>query len=314
MKRTIPLVMAISALILIAGCRPRVSQSNSGTEASGTTASLTSDNVAPSDATPDPKNEVKFDTSDPEKIDYAEKEEIRRSYAVTPETEINLRGINGGIKIETADVATAEVLIIRSANKREDLQFRKVMIERSPKELTIRVENDRKSIFSSLGTIPEGRQRVLLRLPKKIELDVNGLNGNFTSGEILGSIDLNGVSGEVKIARAGASTDINGVNGNVYVTYAPLVGKKIEINGVNGNIDLQFEGEVNADVNSWGVNGNVDADLPNVTHDEKEPRRGRINARIGTGGTKIELHGINGNIRMAKADKAAPTPVAVGMK
>jgi DUF4097 and DUF4098 domain-containing protein YvlB len=219
------------------------------------------------------------------------------------------------VKIETADAKTAEVLVVRSAKKREDLQSRKINIEHDPKKgLTIRVENERRSIFSALGVIPEGRQRVILRLPKQVDIETNGLNGNFTAGEIRGRVELHGISGEIKVARANGNTSIGGVNGEIDLTFAPLAGKKIELSGINGNIDLRFEGEVNADVSTWGVNGNVDADLPNVERDETEPRRGRIKARIGTGGTKIEAHGVNGNIRLAKAEKPGAATAKAGTK
>src|SRR5262249_13382779 len=93
----------------------------------------------------------------------------------------------------------------------------------------------------------------------------------------------------------------------VDMTFAPLDRKKIQLNGINGNIDLRFEGEVNAEVNTWGVNGDIDADLPNVERNETEPRMGRVKARIGNGGSKIEAHGINGNIKLVKADKVNAT-------
>jgi DUF4097 and DUF4098 domain-containing protein YvlB len=155
-----------------------------------------------------------------------------------------------------------------------------------------------------MGFIPEGRQRVILRLPKQINLETRETNGDVTIGEIRGNLGMHGVNGQIKVARATARTGLSSVNGGIDVTFAPLDRKKVEVEEVNGNVELRFEGEVNADLNSWGINGNLNPELPNVERNETEPRRGRMKARIGHGGTVIEISGVNGNVRLAKAEKS----------
>lgn len=300
-------ILALLAIIglsaaLSAGCRRRSTQS----QASSHGGEKTEERIAPSDAaTSDGKAiEVKLDNTDTDNVDYAEKEEIRRGYKLSPNARVYIRGINGRIKIETADTDAAEVLIVRSAKKREELEFRKINIEHTPENLSIRVENDRKSVFSAMGFIPEGRQRVILRLPKQINLETRETNGDVTIGEIRGNLGMHGVNGQIKVARATARTGLSSVNGGIDVTFAPLDRKKVEVEEVNGNVELRFEGEVNADLNSWGINGNLNPELPNVERNETEPRRGRMKARIGHGGTVIEISGVNGNVRLAKAEKS----------
>jgi hypothetical protein len=300
-------LVVLSLSLFTSGCRMhrRDGASRSSRDGAVDTAEL----IAPSDATPDPKTgEVKLDSSDPDGRDLPEKEEIRRSYTLAPGADVDIHGINGRVTIDNTDASVAEVLIIRSAKKREDLEFRRVKIEHAPTRLMIRVESDRKSVFSALGSIPEGRQRVILRLPKKINLETNGINGDLTAGEIQGRTEIHGVSGEVKIGRADGSVQVGGVNGNIDVSFAPLDRKKIEFNGVNGNIDLRFEGAVNADVNAWGFNGSFDSQLPGTERDENDVRNiSRVKARIGTGGSKIEAHGVNGNLKLMKAEKPGTT-------
>lgn len=309
-------IISLSLLLATSGCRQRRMHSSVAVDKNaGNNAGKGEENIAPSDAAPDPKAaEAMLDKSDSEGVDLAEKEEIRRSYNLDPGARVNIYGINGKVKVDTADIDTAEVLIVRSAKKREDLEFRKINIEHEVKELTIRVENDRKSVFSAMGSIPEVRQRVILRLPKRVDLETGGVNGNVWVGEIRGRVELNSIGGEVKVARAAGNTEIGHVNGGVDVTFAPLDRKKIQLNDINGNIDLRFEGEVNAELSTWGINGNVDAKLPNVEKDETEPRRGRVKARIGNGGSKIEANRINGNVRLAKAEKPVATTAKADTK
>ncbi|HKE04733.1 MAG TPA: DUF4097 family beta strand repeat-containing protein, partial [Blastocatellia bacterium] len=236
--------------------------------------------------------------------DFAEREEIRRSYTLKPNADVVVSNINGRVDVETADIDHAEVLIVRSAKKPQDLQFRKIKIDHDPSELRIRVEEDRRSIFSAFGSRPEGRQRVMLKLPRKVALETNGINGELSIGEIEGGVSVRGVSGRVNIEQATGGATFRGVNGKIDATIAKLTtGGGIDLNGVNGNITLRFIGEVNADVEARGHNGRVDSDLPNLEENKDEKRYGRYSARIGTGGPQIQIRGVNGNVSLMKAEK-----------
>ncbi|MFN0085185.1 MAG: hypothetical protein ACKVX9_07335, partial [Blastocatellia bacterium] len=281
-KSTMLLLIAAGlslTMLGVGGCRMRAGRQEKKVEAQ----------IAPSDSAPDAKAAAPpLAGADTEGVDFAEKEEIRRSYTLKPGAVVNVHGINGQVRVETGEGSIAEVLIVRSAKKKEDLQYRQLNIEHGEEGLTIRTESDRKSIFSAIGSLPEGRQRVLLRLPKKVDFETNGINGNVEiAGDLNGRAEIRGVTGSVKVARINGETNIVGINGSVDVTFAPLTGKSIEMRGVNGNIEMRFEGEVNAEVRGRGVNGQIQADLPKVEKPEGEERLGRTRLRIGTGGTPI---------------------------
>ncbi|HEY7181524.1 MAG TPA: hypothetical protein VIC84_08895 [Blastocatellia bacterium] len=323
LKPIIALIAVIgSALTLsVAGCGHSGDQ---GGQAQ-TEVDTRSANVAHSDFKPDAKSNVKdsaktegeTDSADSNKAemnsivdkgaegsDFAEREEIRRSYTLKPGADVIVSGANGRVDVETADTDHAEVLIVRSARKREDLQFHKIKIEHDPSELRISIENDRHSFFSALSPRPEGRQRVMLKLPRKIKLETDGVNGDVAIGEIDGGVDVHGVNGKINIAQAAGGASFHGINGKIDATIAKLsTGNEIDINGVNGNTTLRFVGDVNADVEARGHNGRVESDLPNLQENKDERRYGRYSARIGAGGPQIEIHGVNGNILLTKAEK-----------
>jgi hypothetical protein len=293
-------------------------------------------NVAPSDFKPDAKSNTKevaktrakaegeavnADSDKPETNsivdkggdgpDFAEREEIRKSYTLKPGADVIVSGINGRVDVETAETDHAELLIIRSAKKREDLQFHKIKIEHDPNELNISVENERRSFFSAFGPRPESRQRVMLKLPRNVRLETNGVNGDVAVGEIEGNVDVHGVNGKVNIAQATGGASFRGVNGKIDATIAKLSSEnEIDINGVNGNTTLRFIGEVNADVESSGHNGRVESDLPNLQETKDEKRYGHYNARIGAGGPRIEIRGVNGNVSLKKAESPNSTAKA----
>ena len=243
-----------------------------------------------------------------EGVDFAEREEIRRSYTLKPGADVIVSSINGRVDVETAEIDHAEVLIVRSAKKREDLQFRKIRILHDPGELRIGLEGDRRSFFSAFGSIPEGRQRVMLKLPRKVAFITNGVNGDVAVGEIEGGVDIRGLNGKINIAQATGGATFRHVNGKIDATIAKLsTGGGIDLNGVNGNTTLRFIGEVNADVDARGHNGRVESDLPNLQESKDEKRYGRYSARIGTGGPQISIRGVNGNVSLTKAEKQSAT-------
>jgi hypothetical protein len=296
-----------------------------------------SSNVAPSDFKPDAKSNPKqgakteggavsadsnksetnsiVDTGG-EGADFAEREEIRRSYTLNSGTDVVVSGMNGKVDVETADTDHAEILIVRSAKKREDLQYRKINIAHDPRELRISVEDDRRSFFSAFGSSPEGRQRVILKLPRKINFETNRVNGDVAVGEIEGGVNVWGINGKVNVAQVTGGASFRRVNGKIDATIAKLsTENEIAITGLNGNATLRFMGEVNADVEARGHNGKVESDLPNLQEDKDARRRhGQYNARIGTGGPQIEIRNVNGNIFLTKAEKQSPTTAKTSIK
>jgi len=320
LKPSITLIAVIGfALTLgVSGCRHR-------SDKAAESADTQSANVAASDYKADAKSNVKAAakaegetaSSDSNKaetnsivnkggegVDFAEREEIRRSYTLKPKADVIVSGISGRVDVETADIDHAEVLIVRSAKKPQDLQFHKIKIVHDPGELRIGVEGDRRSIFSAFGSIPEGRQRVMLKLPRKVAFITNGVSGDLTVGEIEGGLDVRGVNGRVNIDQATGGATFRSVNGKIDATIAKLTaGGGIDLNGVNGNTTLRFIGEVNADVEARGHNGRVESDLPNYQESKDEKRYGRYNARIGAGGPHIGISRVNGNVFLTKAEK-----------
>jgi len=323
---TIIAIIGFALTFSVSGCRH-------GSDQAQTVVDTRSANVAPSDFKPDAKSNTKegartgakegakaegetanADSNKAETnsivdkgvdgADFAEREEIRRSYTLKSGADVIVSGINGRVDVETADTDHAEVLIVRSAKKREDLQFRKINIEHDPSELSIRVENDRRSVFSAFGSRPETRQRVMLKLPRKVRLETSVVNGDVAVGEIEGGVDVHGVNGKINIAQATGGASFRGVNGKIDATIAKLsTGNEIDIKNVNGNTTLRFIGEVNAEVDARGHNGRVESDLPNLQENKDERRYGNYSARIGTGGPQISIRSVNGNVTLTKAEK-----------
>jgi len=324
-------LVAIAAIGLIL-----ISRGRSERKDSAATKVETADSAAAGDKSQ--LTEFSLSANDDEGYDLPEREEIRQKRKLTPgvevyvagvkdfgadtdHTQVFVIGVNGKVKVETADTDAAEILVVRSARKREDLQRNEVEIS-NDEDLFIRigggegldqVHQVRKRLLrvakrfpktsSPPDPAPEIRRRVILRLPRKTGLEIREIGGDVTVAEIGGYLKIAEVTGNVRATGVAGPIVVGGnVNGPVDIAFAPLTGASIKIYGdINGDVDLRFEGEVNADLNTSGVNGAINPDLQNVVTRESEPVWGKLKARIGKGGTVIEIYEVNGNVTLSKA-------------
>jgi len=230
------------------------------------------------------------------------REEIRKSYDLAPGAKVEVSGINGAVKIETADIKTAEVYIERIAKSAEAMSRRKITIENSLTSLKVRGEKGDGGFISRLfGSSPT--ERVTLRVPRQISLITEGVNGAVTVGEIDGPVEIHGINGRVEIAQATGSAQFHGINGNISVALNKLERDAVSLNGVNGNIELRLSEGANVDLEAHGMNGNVVSDLPGFILEKA--KHGSYSAHIGSGGSSISAHGVNGNIILTRAMTAS---------
>ena len=231
--------------------------------------------------------------------DWPEKDEFQQSYTLGTGSQVEVKGINGSVTIETAEGTTAEVHVIRSARNREDLQYRRVIVEHVGNRFVVRGEND-----SEGRRRAEVRQQVRLRLPRKVDLEVHGINGSVKAGEVEGHGSVSGVNGKVELALIGGINKISGVNGSVSVSVARLDQEGMKISGINGRVDVQFAHDLNAEIHASGINGKVETDLP-ATSRLSEFSSSSFKAKIGSGGPVISVSGVNGKVALKKSGSQA---------
>jgi hypothetical protein len=233
--------------------------------------------------------------------DLPEREEINRSFDLSPGATVELSGLNGAVRIETAPGTAAEVHIVRSARNKEDLNYRRLLVEQTPSRLVIRPERDDE--WDRGGRNRTIRERITLKLPRQVELTMSGINGGATVGEIDGPVNLSGINGSVDVAQATGYSELSGINGVVTIKIARLGERGLRISGVNGGLEILFTADIDADLDVSGTNGAVDTELANVTLQGKQSRTS-FRARIGSGGIPIMVDGVNGHVRLRRAGSA----------
>ncbi|HEV8486358.1 MAG TPA: hypothetical protein VGV87_22630 [Blastocatellia bacterium] len=229
--------------------------------------------------------------------DLPERDEINQTFELSNGARVEVSGINGTVEIETSNTNTAEVHIVRSANNRADLEYHKIVIEQAPNRLVVRGEKDNDRKWSGRGH--ELRQRVMMKIPRQVDLTASGINGKATVGAIDGPVRLSGINGKVDVAQARGYSEISGINGRVSITITGLGERGIHVSGINGGVELRFAEDLNADLDVSGVNGAVNTDVANVTIQGKIDRS-NFRARIGLGGSPISISAVNGRVHLSR--------------
>jgi hypothetical protein len=222
---------------------------------------------------------------------------INESYELADGAQVDIHGINGPVTVEAVDGTTAEVNITSTAGSMSDLNEHRITVEHTASSLVVRGKGGNNwGFWKWLRGSGEVRHQVLLKLPRRVELEARGTNGKVTIGEMEGSVQVSGVNGRVEIGGARGFAEVSGVNGGVALTVTELDESGLKVNGVNGAVELRLGSNVNADLNINGVNGHMTLEAPNVEVQEK--KRNKLRARIGTGGADIKVNGINGGVRL----------------
>jgi hypothetical protein len=208
------------------------------------------------------------------------------------------------VTVETSETTTAEVHVTRTARDPGDRVEQKILIEHTPSSLVVRGENvSARGLWHKLfgGGGRSVETRVTLKLPRRVEMDVRGVNGAVTIGETEGFLTVEGVNGRVEAKQAEGQARVTGTNGGVQLTFAHVGQKGVELSGVNGNITFRLGAEAAADVDVHGLNGRVNVSMPGATV-EREPHGVRVRAKIGAGGPRVEVSGSNGNVNFDPAN------------
>jgi DUF4097 and DUF4098 domain-containing protein YvlB len=222
---------------------------------------------------------------------FTERDELNKTVDLAPGSQVEVAGINGTVTIGTSNGTTAEIHVVRTARRREDLQYRRVLVEQVGGKLTIRGEDNKGR------KTPEVRQVVELKLPRNIDLGVHGVNGRVNVGEIDGQIRVSGINGSVDVAHARTIQDLSGVNGRVTIGVTRLDESGLRVSGINGKVILKFAEQVNADISVTGINGNVFTESGGITVIGKM-NPSSFRGRIGSGGPQINVSGVNGNVEL----------------
>jgi len=221
-----------------------------------------------------------------------ERDEINRSFTLPAKARVGVVAINGSVDIKAIDGDTASVEIERTARSRAELDCNQVALRQVSGNLFIKSEN------VCENTVIQVRHRMLLSLPRNVDLSVIGVSGPVNVGEIEGTISISGNSGNINLAQSGRRSRISGNQGTTTIKLRKLYAGGLELSGNSGAIRLQIADEINVDVRVSGLSGTASSELPNVQF--TKTGAADYYARIGSGGPTINVDGNSGSILLVR--------------
>ena len=225
---------------------------------------------------------------------YQERDEINRSFTLPVNARVDVSTISGSVDITAVDGDTAIVQLERTARSRADLDCNNVVVEQTSGNLSIQS----KTAGGPRCQIIQVVHRVLLSVPRHVDVSVQGVSGPINIGEIDGTLRISGNSGNINLAQAGSGSRITGNSGTTTIKLRRLDAKGLELNGNSGVIKLYVDEGLSVDVKVSGLSGSVSSELPNV----KFTKTGAADyfARIGAGGPTINVDGSSGTVLLGR--------------
>jgi hypothetical protein len=219
-----------------------------------------------------------------------DRDEINRSSTLPAKAHVEVVAINGSVDIKAIDGDTAIVEIERTARSRAELDCNKVVLRQVLGKLLI------KSEMVCANMVLQVRHRVLLSVPRSVNLSVNGISGPLNIGEMEGALRISGNTGPINLARSGRNSIISGNMGTTTIKLQQLDARGLNLSGHMGDIKLLIADDSNVVVRVSGFSGSVSSELPNM----KFHKTGAADyaARIGFGGPTIHVDGSQGSISL----------------
>ena len=213
-----------------------------------------------------------------------EGDQIKRSFSLPGKARVEVSTFSGSVDINADDGDTAIVQIVRTARSRAELDCNKVVVEQASGNLTVRSWTVGGQGCNNIQVV----HRVLLSLPRHVDVSIRGVSGPVNIGEIEGALRISGNSGNINLAQSGRGSSISGNSGTTTIKLRKLDARGLELSGNSGAIELYVDDGVNVDVKVSRNSGSVSSELPNVEF--IKTGAADYYARIGSGGPTINVH------------------------
>jgi lia operon protein LiaG len=140
-------------------------------------------------------------------------------------------------------------------------------------------------------------------IPTNVTVSAGSVSGNVDITGANGDVEAGSVSGDIRLTRLRASSvSAHTVSGNVDVRVDAFTGRgDLSFKSVSGDVTLEVPRGFDADISMSTVSGDMNSDFP-VTLGNGRMSHRRIEARVGSGGRRLDVSTVSGslNLKMAR--------------
>jgi len=225
----------------------------------------------------------------------------QKSYPIAAHGTVDIENVNGKIEVEPSSGATIEVTAVKKARGASD-EAAKAALDRVTIAEDVagdHVKLEAKfpkgdGIFSGSGNITvEFNVKVPAGVTAKFAtvnggVEVSGLSGHVSAETTNGGVTTHNLSGQLE-----AST----TNGGLEIDLAKMPEGGVKLDCTNGGITVRLPRDAKATISASITNGGISTvDLPIDTSGENSRRK--LEAKMNGGGTRLEIGGTNGGIKL----------------
>jgi len=231
-------------------------------------------------------------------LKHAETAEWRRTYELEPGGSVEIRNVNGKIRVERSTGRTVEVVATKSGRggtpDEAKRALERIEIVETAAPSSIRIETKLQRTGSWFGSSPSVEYAV--RVPEGGRLSVTTVNGGVELRDISGDITAETTNGGISARDVAGSIDASTTNGGVDVEMLELGDRGARLECTNGGISLRLPAGARATISASVTNGGINTSGLNL--DTTESTRRRMEARLNGGGPEVRIQGTNGGIRI----------------
>ena len=221
-----------------------------------------------------------------------------KRFQLSPGGHVSVVNVQGSVLVEGWDRPEVEATVaMRSSAPTDQLDDVKVAVEARDGAVSFH------TLYPS-GLDTPIRVDYRLRVPRQVRLDeLSTLQGDIVIDDVNGSVEAHNLNGDIRGLNVSGSVLAHALTGNILISLRglPKAGLPFTLATLNGNVDLLMPRQANANLELSTVAGNIASDYP--VQVSSTPGDSTRHAQIGTGGVRVELRTVRGNIRVGQQDE-----------
>ncbi|HZH30803.1 MAG TPA: DUF4097 family beta strand repeat-containing protein [Pyrinomonadaceae bacterium] len=237
------------------------------------------------------------------------REEFHQSYPLSAQGRVTLRNISGAVRITAWDRAEVRVDAVKRAESREILEEARIVVEASADSVRIETRYPENAFNYERGDDTSSARRhrngasvdYTVSVPRGARLEsIEVISGRLDIENVTGGVKASCISGQFTARNLAGEAKLSNVSGTLEVSFDKLDdGSNVSLNNVSGQIILRIPADTNGTIKANTLSGQITNDLglpvrrgEYVGHD--------MAGRLGTGGARIKLNNVSGQIRIQR--------------
>jgi hypothetical protein len=235
------------------------------------------------------------------------KKEFRKQINFKQGGTVGVHNVNGTITVESWEQESVDIFAeieVKSRNRKdaEDFMERvKIKVEEHGDRIFVEADYPRSGdggFFDWLfGRKPQVKITFHVRVPSRTDTDMKSVNGNVRISEVRGDAELRSTNGRITADDMKGSVNAKTTNGGIKVRLTDVDdADRMVLKTTNGGIELIMPHDVQANVTASTVNGGIHTDFSLKVRGKFNSKK--IRGTLNGGGIEIDLHTVNGGLRI----------------